>query len=159
MNSAPHGRATLRIANRIAEMNKVVEFVELFGAGHGLPGTVINDLNLCLDEILNNSISYGYDDDAPHHISISLLTDADAVVAEIEDDAKPFDPRRTKAPARQSDDLRSRAAGGLGLHFVNSLMDEVDYDWTGGYNRLRLKKRLHPPAGESAIGRSDDQHC
>jgi anti-sigma regulatory factor (Ser/Thr protein kinase) len=145
MNSPPHGKAALRIANRIAEMKKVVEFVERFGTSHGVPATVVNELNLCLDEILNNAISYGYDDDAPHHISIALRTDGRTLVAEIEDDAKPFDPGRT-APARFGGDLRSRATGGLGLHFVNSLMDEVDYSRAGGYNRLTLRKRVHPPA-------------
>jgi serine/threonine-protein kinase RsbW len=143
--------AVLRIANRIAELKKVVTFVEQFGASHGLPATVINDLNLCLDEILNNAISYGYDDDAQRLISISLSTDGGAVVAEVEDDAKPFDPRRTTS-VRPSGDLRNRSAGGLGLHFVNSLMDDVDYSWTGGYNRLTLKKRLPPPVGEGVRG-------
>src|SRR5262245_33607116 len=152
MNSAPHDKAVLRIANRIAEMQKVVEFVEGFGRRHNVPATVVNDLNLCLDEVLNNSISYGYDDEAQHHISISLYTDGRAVVAEVEDDAKPFDPRRAH-PACTSGDLRRRATGGLGLHFVNSLMDEVDYNCAGGYNRLKLKKRLHPPAGEGVRGK------
>jgi anti-sigma regulatory factor (Ser/Thr protein kinase) len=148
MNAAPHGKATIRIANKIAEMQKVVVFVERFGRDHGLPGNVVNDLNLCLDEILNNSISYGYDDDARHDISLTLLFDGDAVVAALQDDAKPFDPRLS-GPRHFSGDLQSRKIGGFGLQFVNALMDEVDYTRADGYNYTKLKKRLYSPAGKS----------
>jgi serine/threonine-protein kinase RsbW len=156
MTSIPPGRATLRIGNIIAEMRKVVEFVEIFGKKYELPDTLINDLNLCLDEILNNTISYGYDDDAQHAISIKLSFDGRALVAELQDDARPFDPRRPVA--RQfSGDLRSRQMGGLGLHFVNALMDEVDYLRTGKYNHVKLKKRLESPSrGEQSLGDHDE---
>jgi anti-sigma regulatory factor (Ser/Thr protein kinase) len=54
--------STLVIGNRISEMEKVVALVEQFGAAHSVPNQAINELNLCLDEILNNTISYGYDE-------------------------------------------------------------------------------------------------
>jgi anti-sigma regulatory factor (Ser/Thr protein kinase) len=141
MNPPPH-KASLRIANSIAEMRKVAEFVDRFGVQQALPAAVINALNLCLDEILNNAISYGYDDKAPHQISISLVVADRVVIAEVEDDAKPFDPR-VVPPRPLAGPLRTRQTGGLGLHFVNSLMDEVDYARVDGYNRLKLMKRLH----------------
>jgi anti-sigma regulatory factor (Ser/Thr protein kinase) len=143
-----NGQSTLRIANRIAELQKVVAFVERFGREHGLPGRVVNDLNLCLDEIINNAISYGYDDDARHEIAISLQFDRGAVVAALKDDARPFDPRLREKP-HFSGDLESRKIGGLGLHFVNSLMDEIDYTRANGYNYIKLKKRLKRPGGDN----------
>jgi anti-sigma regulatory factor (Ser/Thr protein kinase) len=151
MTSRPQRTACIRIANAIAEMQKVVAFVERFGTEHNLPARVVNDLNLCLDELLNNAISYGYGDGASHQIAISLRLDAGAVVAEIEDDAKPFDPRRM-VPRPQSRDLKTRARGGLGLRFVNALMDEVDYARSGRYNRTRLIKRLTASAGVRGTG-------
>ena len=140
MRSAAKVKATLRIGNTIAEMSKVTEFVEVFGETHGLSRNAINDMNLCLDELLNNTISYGSPDEARHSISIGLQIDGHALVAELQDDAKPFDPRRPR-----SGDLDRRRAGGLGLRFVNALMDEVDYVWADDYNRVRLKKMLRPP--------------
>jgi serine/threonine-protein kinase RsbW len=57
----------------------------------------------------------------------------------VEDDGKPFDPLAAPAP-----DLTSaqRELGGVGLHFVRNLMDEVTYTRRDGINRLRLTKRL-----------------
>jgi anti-sigma regulatory factor (Ser/Thr protein kinase) len=137
-------QAAMRIGNTIAEMSKVAEFVEGFGRAHGLPGNVVNDMNLCLDELLNNTISYGYADAGRHFISVSLQIEGCAVVAALQDDARPFDPRRASVPERSGGLDRPRA-GGLGLRFVNALMDEVDYVRSGQYNQVKLKKMLQPP--------------
>ena len=131
----------LVIGNTIAEMVKVIEFVEKFGAAHGIPQAAINDLNVCLDELLNNTISYGYDDQAPHSIAVDLTLAAGLLTADIKDDGKPFDPRKsTPKPSRGT--IQSRAVGGLGLHFVKTLMDEVRYMRMGRNNVVRLVKRL-----------------
>jgi serine/threonine-protein kinase RsbW len=137
-------KTALRIGNTIAEMSKVAEFVEAFGRIHDLPGNVVNDMNLCLDELLNNTISYGYADDGRHFISVSLQIEGRAVVAALQDDARPFDPRRASLRKRSGGPDRPRA-GGLGLRFVNALMDEVDYVRSGEYNQVKLKKKLQPP--------------
>lgn len=143
MTQEPSGKASLRIANRIAELTRVVVFVERFGAEHGVPAAIVNDLNLCLDEILNNTITHGYADTAPRTISIALARDVQSVWVDIEDDARPFDPRNVPAPDL-SGDIRTRHPGGLGLRFVNTLMDKVDYVRSDGYNRIRLGKSLGP---------------
>jgi serine/threonine-protein kinase RsbW len=137
-------KAALRIGNTIAEMSKVAEFVETFGRTHGLPGNVVNDMNLCLDELLNNTISYGYADEGRHFISVNLRIEGRAMVAALQDDARPFDPRRAPETARSGGPGRLHA-GGLGLRFVNALMDEVDYVRSGEYNQVKLKKMLQPP--------------
>ena len=124
-------------------MKEVVDFVERFGVTCQLPEHVINDVNLCLDEILNNLISYGYDDTSQHFISITLLFDGRTLLAELKDDANPFDPRRSPSrPDLQKQNQRGRKIGGLGLQFVNALMDEVDYTQVDGYNRTQLKKTV-----------------
>jgi serine/threonine-protein kinase RsbW len=136
-----YAKDRLVIGNTIAEMVKVIEFVEKFGAAHGIPQAAINDLNVCLDELLNNTISYGYDDQAPHSIAVDLTLAAGLLTADIKDDGKPFDPRKsTPKPSRGT--IQSRAVGGLGLHFVKTLMDEVSYMRMGRNNVVRLVKRL-----------------
>ena len=140
-SSGSDAKDRLVIGNTIAEMVKVIEFVEKFGAAHGIPQAAINDLNVCLDELLNNTISYGYDDQAPHSIAVDLTLAAGLLTADIKDDGKPFDPRKsTPKPSRGT--IQSRAVGGLGLHFVKTLMDEVRYMRMGRNNVVRLVKRL-----------------
>ena len=63
----------LVIGNTIAEMQKVVDSVDQFGAVHDIPQNIINDMNLCLDELLNNTISYGYADQERHKPAARVL--------------------------------------------------------------------------------------
>jgi anti-sigma regulatory factor (Ser/Thr protein kinase) len=139
--AGPQHKASLVIRNRIAEMEKVVDFVDRFGAAHDLPKPVTDDLNLCLDELLNNTISYGYVDRQPRSIVVVLLLTPGLLAAEVQDDGKPFDLRKA-APATPRGSLRSRKTGGLGIHFVKALMDEVAYMRAGRHNVVRIRKRL-----------------
>jgi anti-anti-sigma factor len=134
-------KANLVIANSIAEMEKVVDFVERFGAAHAIPRAITNALNLCLDELLNNTISYGYEDQELHSIAIELSLANGVLVAEIQDDATPFDPRKVVFAA-PNEPLRSRRIGGLGVHFVKTLVDELGYMRVGRQNLVRITKRL-----------------
>jgi|SRR6516165_3550311 anti-sigma regulatory factor (Ser/Thr protein kinase) len=134
--------STTVIDNKITEMEKVVALVEQFGAAHNIPNQVINEFNLCLDEILNNTISYGYDDSESHCIRVTLTLANGVLTAEIVDDGKPFDPRQSIPPV-PSQSLRERKLGGVGLHFVQALTDKVDYVRKEGCNHLKLHKKLY----------------
>ena len=143
----PRHKASLAINNTIAEMQKVVDFVDRFGAAHDIPKAITNDVNLCLDELLNNTISYGYEDRQPRSIVVNLLLTRGVLAAEVQDDGKPFDLRKA-APAAPGGTLRSRKIGGLGVHFVKKLMDEVAYMRAGRHNVVRITKKLQDGAGD-----------
>jgi serine/threonine-protein kinase RsbW len=138
--TSPH-KANLVIGNTIAEMQKVVDFVDRFGATHNIPKVITNDLNLCLDELLNNTISYGYEDRQPHSIVVNLALTPGLLTAEVQDDGKPFDLRKA-TPVVPGGTLRSRRIGGLGVHFVKTLTDEVAYMRAGRHNVVRIRKKL-----------------
>lgn len=135
----PGHRTSITIGNTIGEMAKVVDLVETFGTAHDIPQAVRNDLNLCLDELLNNTISYGYDDGGHHGIVVTLSLTDGRVIAEIQDDARPFDPQQARAAPEGS--LQSRKIGGVGLHFVKALMDEVGYVRMGPQNLVTITKK------------------
>ena len=148
MNSSnPRHKASIEIGNRIAEMEKVVDFVDGFGAAHNVPKVITNDLNLCLDELLSNTISYGYEDRQPHSIVVNLLLTGGLLYAEVQDDGKPFDLRKV-TPAAPGGSLQSRRIGGLGLHFVKALMDNVAYMRAGRHNVVRITKKLQQRTGD-----------
>lgn len=134
------GVARLVIHNTIADLAKIVAFVEQFGADHRIPQATINDVNLCLDELLNNTITYGYADQQPHEIVVTLRLAAGRLAVKIEDDAAPFDPTKISAEI-PAGTLQSRAPGGVGLLFVKALVDEMRYRRVRGRNALTLIAR------------------
>jgi serine/threonine-protein kinase RsbW len=129
----------IRIANRISEMERVTELVDDFGAGHALSNEVIVALNVSLDEILNNIISYGYEDTADHEIVVRLAVRGGNVEVIVEDDGKPFNPLLVPAPDLAA---KPRLVGGVGLHFVRKLTDHLEYVRRERTNELRFTKKL-----------------
>jgi serine/threonine-protein kinase RsbW len=62
-------------------------------------------------------------------------------VVEVEDDGRPFDPLLVPPPDLTLP-LERRPIGGLGIHLIRSLMDEVAYARHDGRNVLKMAKRL-----------------
>ena len=98
-------------------------------------------MQVALDEILTNILNYAYTDQGEHEIRIRLRIVDDALEAMIEDDGKPFNPLQIAPPDVRAP-LRERKIGGVGVHFVKNLMNEVSYDRVDGRNRLVLKRKL-----------------
>lgn len=132
----------VRLKNDLTEIPRLAGLIEAFGDRHGLPDAVVFNLNLCLDELITNIVSYGYDDDASHVIAVKLTFAGERLVVEVTDDGRPFDPLSEVAPPDLDSDLDQREAGGLGVHFVRTLMDDVRYRRDGAFNRLTLSKRV-----------------
>jgi anti-sigma regulatory factor (Ser/Thr protein kinase) len=128
----------IRIANRISEMTRVADLVDSFAAHHELPNDVVVALNVSLDEVLNNIISYAYDDAGHHDIAVRLELRSGIVEVVVEDDGKPFNPLLAPAP----DLVAKSRLGGVGLHFVRKLTDHLEYTRREGINELRFAKKL-----------------
>ena len=131
----------ITIVNQGSELARVAGLLDRLGAEHHLAPEVLADMQVALDEVLTNIANYAYTDKAEHEIHIRLQVLSNVLEAVIEDDGAPFDPLAIPAPD-VSTQLRERRVGGVGIHFVRSLMDEVAYDRAGEHNRLVLRKHL-----------------
>ena len=143
----------ISLANELREIAGVAAQVDQFCTAHQLmPGTAYA-VNLAIDEILTNTISYGYEDRDRHQIEIIVSLEAGALVVVIVDDSMPFD--LGLAPDRDLDlSLEDTALSGLGLYLVHQMMDSVDYRREEGCNIVTLIKDVHP--GDDHDGAQDD---
>ena len=129
------------IRSRREEFARIVDAVDSFAIEHHLPADIVGDVQVALDEVLTNIVDYGYADDAEHEIRVRLSLSDGMLEAAIEDDGVPFNPLESPKPDTRAP-LHQRRLGGVGLHFVKSLMIEVSYERVGRFNRLVLKKKL-----------------
>jgi anti-sigma regulatory factor (Ser/Thr protein kinase) len=136
------------ITNRIEDVTRVSVLLDDVARAHGLPPRAVADMQVALDEVLTNIITHGYADDAAHEIRVRLTVGPDVLQAQVEDDARPFDPLAVPAPDLGAP-LMERRVGGLGIHFVRKLMSEVTYALVDNRNRLVLKRHLtRDPGGD-----------
>lgn len=137
--SAPALRLTLK--NDLSELSRIADEIESHGESRGWPTKWIMNLNLSLDELITNTVSYGYQDTDEHEIHITLTERTGSLVVVVEDDGMAFDPF-TAAPAPDLEaGVEDRPIGGLGVYFVKTLMDEVAYERVENCNRITLIQR------------------
>src|SRR5262245_9569532 len=129
-----------KLHNKLAELRGFNQTLMEFGQHHGLASTVVHDLNLALEEILTNIISYGYTDGQEHEIRVRLSVRPGEVKAEVEDDGQSFNPLAAPEP-HTAKALEERTIGGLGIHLVRTLMDGLEYKRQADRNILTIRKK------------------
>jgi anti-sigma regulatory factor (Ser/Thr protein kinase) len=134
-------RLVLQVQSRLSEVARIAPSLREFADRHAVPTRAILAVNLALEEIMVNTISYGYADLRDRSIRVELTVTDGWLVVRVEDDAGPFDPTTRPAPDL-SQRLEDRPVGGLGIHLVRGLFDAVEYERAGGRNVLVLRKGL-----------------
>ncbi len=127
------------LKSSLSELNTLCRHLEDCSDKLQLPPKCRSELNLGLDELFTNIISYGFQDDSEHQIKFTLAKDDETLVVEIEDDGIPFNPLDAAKPEADQD-LASINIGGLGIHLMKKMVDDIDYQRVEGKNKLILKK-------------------
>jgi anti-sigma regulatory factor (Ser/Thr protein kinase) len=124
-----------------SELDILRQKLEKFGKLLRLSKKCIFEINLVLDELFSNIISYGFRDDLEHLVKIQIMRENGTLTLCVEDDGIPFNPLKTKELELPCD-IEGYNIGGLGLHLVKKLMDKVCYERCEGKNRLTLEKAI-----------------
>ena len=122
---------------------KVREFAERYGRKHGFSREHINCLRITVDEICSNIVLYAYSGIDRGDIKIEFTQQDDTVVTNIVDTGVAFDYSSVETPNLERY-VQERLKGGLGLHLVKSLNDDVVYERVGHRNVLTIVKALRP---------------
>lgn len=145
-------RVELNITSNARCLPIVRSAVEKMASMEGFPSDDAHELTLAIDEALANVIKHGYDGQPDQPISISLepVRSADGragLSVSVRDKGRQVDPSTIK-----SRDLAEVRPGGLGVHIIQSVMDEYNYSCPpDGGMLLEMKKfaTKHPATGES----------
>ena len=135
------GHLALQVTNRTEEIGRVNERFNEFAGQHGVPEGERRRINLIFDELLNNIITYAFEDERDHVIDIAVSLERDRLVVTIADDGRPFNPFG-RIPPETDLPVDDREIGGLGLHLVKSVMDKVTYQRLGTKNVATLIKNV-----------------
>jgi serine/threonine-protein kinase RsbW len=143
-------KRVLTVPGRFSEIRGLCEFVAAGAAEAGLDEDAIFQIELCCDEAATNIIEHAYGAEDVGVIVCTVELDDQAITVTLHDNGRPFNPDAVKSPsifdqsspqtaAEVSDHLQ---VGGLGLHFIRNLMDEVrfTFDQERGNTLVMVKK-------------------
>ena len=132
---------SFELKNDLSELENLCQNCEEIGRSINVSDKSIFEMNLALDELFTNIISYGFNDLREHIIKISITVEGDQLEMRIEDDGIPFNPLESKTPDFQCG-IEDCKIGGLGIHLIKKLMDDLQYQRVADKNILVLKRKL-----------------
>jgi anti-sigma regulatory factor (Ser/Thr protein kinase) len=137
----PPKNLSFKLKNDISELDELGRKLTAFGNGIGLSKKCIFQINLALDELFTNIVSYGFPDNGPQWISVTLSHDNSMICVRLEDTGVPFDPSNAETPDPITE-IEDCKVGGLGLHLVNKVMDKITYTRRNRKNIITLVKHI-----------------
>ena len=127
-----------RVPTRLEEIEKLAVAVSRVLPDRDLAFSA----NLCLEELITNTILYGLKSAADRFIHVQICASDEGLVILLKDDAPRFDPFVQAPKPDLNLDINHRPIGGLGVHLVKTLMDDVHAFYNGSGNLIVLRKRL-----------------
>lgn len=127
-------------------LDRVRTFVGDAAEECGLEPAAVYAVQLAVDEAFSNIIEHAYGGESTEKIKCECRIERTALVVQLKDCGHPFNPLEIPQPDLEAD-LEDREVGGLGLYFMNQLMDDVTFTFgsepeTGkSCNILTLVKR------------------
>ena len=131
----------MTIGADLGQVARVGAALAEFADAHGVPVAVRRSVNVVLDELLTNTLSYGFSGRESGEVTIDVELGADRLSVTLSDDGRPFDPFGVDAPDT-APSVEERRIGGLGIHLVRRMMDEVSYHRRADRNVVTLTKLL-----------------
>ena len=128
---------SVSFANDMKELTHVLQVVNVFLEPRALSSKLVYAVNLILEEILMNIITYGYDDEDSHEIEVQIGVEEEEVALTVIDDGKEFNPLTIPRPDR-SKSAMDCIEEGLGLQFVRHMRNAMEYRREENKNILKI---------------------
>ena len=128
----PSYEASLR--NDVKEAVTVSENVHTFCKENGVDDKISYYIAVCLEEMVTNTIQYGFKDQKEHFIDIKVQAIGEGAKLRIRDDGIAFNPM-DYLKEQDSDDMIHN----VGIRMVRGIAKEVDYRNTMRMNNLFIE--------------------
>ena len=114
-------------ANRLKLLRSIIKNTAIY---IGIDKELTKNLILAVNEACMNIIQHAYHNIPNGEIHITIKENDEAIIFVLQDDAPCVELSSIKS--RKLDNLRP---GGLGVHFINKIMDGIEYDKCGAHLR------------------------
>jgi serine/threonine-protein kinase RsbW len=144
-------KQSLTFPGRYDEIKNICAFVTQGAADAGLDETAVFHIELACDEACTNIIEHAYQGEDKGSIVVSWQVDGSQFRITLQDNGRTFNPADIPEPTIPNDAKPNDSeiqydqlqVGGLGIHFMRKLMDEVIFEFNDhAGNRLTLTKNI-----------------
>jgi anti-sigma regulatory factor (Ser/Thr protein kinase) len=135
----------LTISGQYEHIKQICEFISVGAEQAGLDEHSIFQVELACDEACTNIIEHAYGGEGKGNITATWETTPHTFTITLHDNGRGFNPKAVADPAfvkpDTNPDPEELKVGGLGIHFMRNLMDDIQYqfDETQGNTLIMVK--------------------
>lgn len=124
----------------IKSLDQIFEFIHQFNTDNQISEAVKYSIDLVIEEVFTNMVKYNPDN--KNEITLSIKKDDNKIIICLIDyDVDSYDITKTgEIDLRQP--LINRKVGGLGLHLIKNMVDDINYEYHNRESRITLIKHL-----------------
>lgn len=128
------------------EIKTICQFVTQGATAAGMDETAVFHIELACDEACTNVIEHAYGGEGSGNVKVSWQVQGDMFIITVNDNGRRFEPEQIPTPPT-ADNVEEIKIGGLGIHFMRKLMDEVSFSFDPqSGNQLIMKKKIRTEA-------------
>lgn len=124
------------------ELHRVFSFLDSFAQASDVDISVSLPVRLAVEELFTNMVKYNKDSRADITLSVDRADDTVTIVL-TDFDTEPFDITST-GEVDITASLDERTPGGLGIHLVKRMVDEIHYRYKDRVSQITLIKLVKP---------------
>jgi anti-anti-sigma factor len=130
----------LVVSGRYENIPLIIDLVRESAVGAGFDEPTVYHCQMSVDEACTNIIEHAYGGEDRGNIDVTCTVAENVFSVTLLDQGQPFDPDSIPPPVIDSDIYRIKP-GGIGLHLMRQLMDEVHFSFSDEGKRLTMVKR------------------
>ncbi len=136
----------LTVRGRYNNIRDICDFVVDGAQTSGLDEGALFHVELACDEACTNIIEHAYEGEDIGDIEVSWRIAKDQFIITFRDHGRSFDPTNVPPPAMSDLSVEAEPetlkVGGLGIHFMRTLMDDIQYNFDSRGNTLTMIKQM-----------------
>jgi len=126
--------------HQISSLSQIFIFVSEILKSYKVGEAISFSINLAIEELFTNMVKYN--GGSNNDITIEINKEGKKLMVNLIDyDSNEFDVSKTQE-VDVTQRLEERKVGGLGLHLVKKIVDNLEYEYTHGESRITFTKNL-----------------
>lgn len=131
----------LSVPARIENIPAITSFVTQAAEAAGFGETDSFHCQMAVDEACTNIVEHAYAGRDDGRIDVACQVEPGDVTIWITDSGQRFDPAAIPEPDLTGRSVAEIEPGGIGMHLMRKMMDEVEFSFASGQNQLRMRKQ------------------
>ena len=123
-----------------SQLQQIFCFLNESWESYSLETRIKSELELAVEELFMNAVRHNTDDNSDVHLSVDVQSNRVEISMSSKEE-KPFDITKTKK-LDLDDYIAKQKSGGLGIHLIKEMMDDIRFDYRNGISTITIVKNL-----------------